>query len=61
MISILVLLSISLIAIQSQTVDRYNVPGDLVSISGDGFIIVIVNTTNSRNRLSILRKIGYTY
>ena len=57
MISILVLFSISLAAIRSQTVNRYNVPGDLISISGDGYVIVIVDTTLG-NGLSILRKTG---
>ena len=57
MINILFLFSISLIAIRSQIVNRYNVPGDLISISGDGYVIVIVDTTLG-NGLSILRKTG---
>jgi hypothetical protein len=59
MIIILVLFSISLNTIQSQIVNKYNIPGDLISISGDRYTIVIVDTNLGYvSRLSILRKTG---
>ena len=51
------LLCLSLIVIRSQTVIRYNLTGDLVSISGNGNVIVILDIT-SGNGLTIFRKIG---
>ena len=56
----LIFLCISLIVIRSQTVLRYNLPGNLVSISGNGNVIVIVNITSGKS-LTILRKVGLNF
>jgi hypothetical protein len=56
----LLFLCISLNSIQTQTIKRYNIPGDLVSISGDGNVMVIIDLTSGIS-LAILRKTGTAF
>ncbi len=56
----IILLCLTFIGIRSQTVNRFSLPGDLVSVSGDGNVMVIIDTIYGGG-MTIMRRAGLIF